>query len=248
MQRKQSGVAGRDEQPGARHLERANHALAGPQAGEKTAGGVEQGAVKGRGVVQRQRTGISAAVGETNAERDGAREDAARSQLAAKPLDLGNESSRDDLTVGAGRFKRACFDPRGRHCGAADAAGIHSGGLARQRGARAAGQERQLGIGELRDLPQTPDSRRAQPPRQRRGDAWEHLDLEGGQETRLVAVEHVDDAAGTAQPRRNPRDQLGSGQPERHVEAQRAHGLLDVFRRRRGWSGTGGQADEHFVD
>ena len=80
-----------------------------------------------------------------------------------------------------------------------DSTGVDSRGLAAKRRAGAADQRGQLVFGEPRELAQAPDAGRPQLARQRQIDAGQHLDLERGEEPRLIAVEHVDDAAGSAQ-------------------------------------------------
>ena len=226
---------------------RADEAVAAPQAGQQIHRPGQQRIVECRGFLQRRAARLDAPVGEAEAQREGAREDAARSQLAPRRSASRRSAAASTLAFAVGA--------------ASWCSSIRAGGSAVRRirldvdaprpGGRATGPARpasnaSCGSVSFAIWPRRRMPARAQPPRERRVDPGQHLDLQGGEEPRFVAVEHVDDAARRAELRRDARDQLRTREAARRRRS-RARGWRRwmrsvVVRLRRGVGARAGQA------
>ena len=134
MQRKKRGVARAGQEAGAREADRADETIAGPQAGQQIHRAGEQRIVERRGFVQRRAARVDAAVGEAEAQRERAREDAAGAQLAAEALDFAAKRRGEDARVRARRGELVFLDARRRQRRAPNPAGVDARGLAGEGG------------------------------------------------------------------------------------------------------------------
>ena len=214
---------------------------------------VHQRLVQRRRLVQRAACANRAGRRKTQAERERAREDATGPQLAAEPFALLPQRGMDGGGIRRGRWRAACSSMR---AGGSAVRRIRLASMPAACRASAAparpGEQRQLRLRKASQSARAAGCRRRAAARASAGSMpGQHLDLERGEEARLVSVEHVDDAARAPELRSDPRDQLRSRDAARRRRS-RAPGLLREcarrFQRRCAAARAAGTADEHFVD